>query len=163
MGLLGLFVYGTLEHGYWNHDHLCHGALAVATPPFASASTRGWGSRCSRFPTKTSWPAGPPIRWPMWPHRRTLRSGWDHNPTHAPKVPHGEPGAPCTGSWSSSRPQYRLPAIDRLKGIRPVGSSLYRRVLVAASVDGVRQLAWVYTVETTGIKRRRIVSGRWPE
>ena len=42
------------------------------------------------------------------------------------------------------------------------GSSLYRRVLVRASVDGTCELAWVYTVETTGIKRRRIVSGCWP-
>ena len=28
---------------------------------------------------------------------------------------------------------------------------------------GARELAWVYTVETTRIERRRIVSGCWPE
>ena len=43
------------------------------------------------------------------------------------------------------------------------GSSLYRRVLVPATVHGVRELAWVYTVEATRIKRRRIVSGCWPK
>ncbi len=32
-----------------------------------------------------------------------------------------------------------------------------------AAPHGARELAWVYTVETTGIKRCRIVSGRWPE
>ncbi len=60
-------------------------------------------------------------------------------------------------------PESRLPAIDRLEGFRPVGSRLYRRVLVPVIVEGARELAWVYTVETTGIKRRRIVSGCWPE
>ena len=60
-------------------------------------------------------------------------------------------------------PASRLPAIDRLEGFRPGGSSLYRRVLVPATVNGASELAWVYTVETTGIKRRRIVSGCWPE
>ena len=35
-------------------------------------------------------------------------------------------------------------------------------VRLPATVNGARELAWVYTVETTGIKRRRIVSGRWP-
>ena len=43
------------------------------------------------------------------------------------------------------------------------GSSLYRRVLVPATVNGACELAWVYTVETTDIKRRRIVSVCWPE
>ena len=57
----------------------------------------------------------------------------------------------------------RLPAIDRLEGFRPGGHSLYRRVLVPTAVDGFHELAWVYTVETIGIQRRRIVSGRWPE
>ena len=57
----------------------------------------------------------------------------------------------------------RLPAIDRLEGFRPGCSSLYLRVLVPATVNGACELAWVYTVETTGIKRRRIVSGCWPE
>ena len=60
-------------------------------------------------------------------------------------------------------PESRLPAIDRLEGFRPGASSLYRRVLVLVAVNGAHELAWVYTVETTGIKRRRIVSGCWPE
>ena len=60
-------------------------------------------------------------------------------------------------------PESRLPAIDRLEGFRPGGRSLYRRVLVPATVGDARKLAWVYTVATTGIKRRRIVSGCWPE
>ena len=55
-------------------------------------------------------------------------------------------------------PQSSLPAIDCLEGFRPGSSSLYRRVLVPATVHGVRKLAWVYTVEATRIK-----SGCWPK
>ena len=40
-------------------------------------------------------------------------------------------------------PESRLPAIDRLEGFRPGGSSLYRRVLVPVTVNGARELAWV--------------------
>ena len=81
------------------------------------------------------------------------------------------PERAIAGAWGAVRgellsfddPEFRLPAIDRLEGFRPGGSSLYRRVLVPATVNGARELAWVYTVETTRIKRRRIASGRWPE
>ena len=60
-------------------------------------------------------------------------------------------------------PASRLSAIDRLEGFRPGGSCLYRRVLVPAAANDASELAWVYTVETIGIKRRRIVSRCWPE
>ena len=54
-------------------------------------------------------------------------------------------------------------AIDRLERFYPGGSSLYRRVLIQAAVNGDRELAWIYTIEALGVKRRRIVSGRWLE
>ena len=41
-------------------------------------------------------------------------------------------------------PYSSLPPIDRLEGFRPGGSSLYRRLLVPATVEGARELAWVY-------------------
>ena len=53
--------------------------------------------------------------------------------------------------------------MDWLEGFRPGGRSLYRRVLVPVAVNAAQELAWVYTVEVTGIKRRRIVSGCWSE
>ena len=60
-------------------------------------------------------------------------------------------------------PYSSLPPIDRLEGFRPGGHSLYRRLLVPVTVNGARELAWVYTVEAIRIKWRRIVSGCWPE
>ena len=85
--------------------------------------------------------------------------------------PGPDPKSATVGAWGAvygelltfDDPETRLPPIDRLEGFRPGGSSLYRRVLVPAKVNGACELAWVYTVETTRIKRRRIVSGRWPE
>ena len=64
---------------------------------------------------------------------------------------------------SINDPESRLPAINRLEEFRQGGSSLYWRVLVPAVVNGARELAWLYAVEAIHIKRRRIVSGRWPE
>ena len=97
-----------------------------------------------------------------WPDRRACPAVWGHRPV---------PERATAGAWGAvygelltfNDPETRLPAIDRLEGFRPGGSSLYRRVLVPATVNGAGELAWVYTVETTRIKRRRIVTGWWPE
>ena len=53
-------------------------------------------------------------------------------------------------------PRTCLPPIDRLEGLHSGGRSLDRRVLVPATVEGARHLAWVYTVENLGISRHRI-------
>ena len=111
---------------------------------------------------RTSSPAALPTRWPTSPHRRTCPTRWRHPPTRPRKRHSGRLGRRVRGD-ALDDPESRLPAIDRLEGFRPGGSSLYRRVLVPATVSGARELAWVYTVETIRIKRRRIVSGRWPQ
>ena len=85
--------------------------------------------------------------------------------------PQPDPESATAGDWGTvygelitfEDPESRLPAIDRLEGFRPGGRSLYRRVLVPAIVKGASELAWVYTVEATGIKGRRIESGSWPQ
>ncbi|VBB41845.1 hypothetical protein TRIP_B180040 [uncultured Desulfatiglans sp.] len=56
------------------------------------------------------------------------------------------------GDWSRvygelltfNDPESRLPAIERLEGFRPGGSSLYRRVLVPVCITGMVQPAWRY-------------------
>ncbi len=80
------------------------------------------------------------------------------------------PECATTGAWGAVYGELLTfddpelpPARHRPPGFRPGASSLYRRVLVLVAVNGAHELAWVYTVETTGIKRRRIVSGCWPE
>ena len=81
------------------------------------------------------------------------------------------PECATAGAWGAvygelltfDDPESRLRGIDRLEGFRPEGRSLYRRVLVPATVNGVCELAWVYNVEATHIKRRRILSGCWSQ
>jgi gamma-glutamylcyclotransferase (GGCT)/AIG2-like uncharacterized protein YtfP len=41
-------------------------------------------------------------------------------------------------------PETRLPAIDRLEGFHPGGSSLYRRVLFPVRTNGGNLPAWLY-------------------
>ena len=53
--------------------------------------------------------------------------------------------------------------IDRLESFHPGSRCHYRCVLVPASVENIRRLAWVCVVENLGISRRRTASGRWPE
>jgi gamma-glutamylcyclotransferase (GGCT)/AIG2-like uncharacterized protein YtfP len=58
-------------------------------------------------------------------------------------------------------PEDRLPALDRLEGFDPDGSSPYRRVLVPAKTsggDGVLAWAYVVTEESPGI---HLPGGRW--
>ena len=113
---------------------------------------------------KTSSPAGTPTRSPTWPHRRACPVGCGHHPGLLPEgAKQGAWGAVYGELLTFDDPESRLHAIDRLEGFRPGGSSLYRRVLVPAAVNGSQELAWVYTAEVTGTKRRRIVAGHWPE
>ena len=131
--MLRLFVYGTLKRGYWTHTRFARACWRSGRREFAAVSTRAQASRSSRCRTRTSSPAG----------------AW---------------GAVYGELLTFDDPKSHLPGIDRLEGFRPGGPSLYRqRAGPPATVNGARELAWVYTVETTRIKRRRIVSGCWPE
>ena len=50
-------------------------------------------------------------------------------------------------------PETRLPAIDRLEGFRPGGSSLYRRVLVPVQADGAVCPVWLYVGAESTLSR----------
>ena len=165
MPLLRLFVYGTLKRGCRNHHVLLPGSLwRSERRPFGAASTRAPGIPFWRCPKMTSSPKAPPIPWPTRPPRRDCPIRCSPSTGSSRKAPQGMPWGAVYGELLTfDEPQTRLPPIDRLEGFRPAGRSLYRRVLVPATVDGARQLAWVYTVENLGIGRRRIESGRWPE
>jgi gamma-glutamylcyclotransferase (GGCT)/AIG2-like uncharacterized protein YtfP len=60
-------------------------------------------------------------------------------------------------------PETRLPAIDRLEGFRPGGTSLYRRVLVpVCNEHGMALPVWLYIGPSCLIDGRFLSSGRWP-
>ncbi len=163
-GVLRLFVYGTLKRGYWNHDAFCQGVLEVREAQVRGRLYEGPGFPLLEVPDEDILAHGTadPLDDVATQARLSARLGSCSQPV---------PESATAGAWGAvygelltfDDPEDRLPAIDRLEGFRPGASNLYRRVLVAATVDGARELAWVYKFETTRIKRRRIVSGCWSQ
>ena len=153
-----------LKRGYWNHEPFCEGALEIREARVRGRLYDGPGFPILEVPDKDilAYGTAEPLADVATQARLSSRVGSSSRPV---------PESATAGAWGAvygelltfDDPASRLPAIDRLEGFRPGGSSLYRRVLVPVTVDGAPELAWVYTVETTGIKQRRIVSGCWPE
>ena len=163
-GMLKLFVYGTLKRGYWNHDAFCEGVLEIREAQVRGRLYEGPGFPVLEVPDEDILAYGTVNHLADVATQAGLSDWVGSDPRPVPECA-------ATGAWGAvygelltfDDPESRLPAIDRLEGFRPGGSSLYRRVLVQVAVNDTRELAWVYAVETTGIKRCRIVSGRWPE
>ena len=161
---LTLFVYGTLKRGCRNHQDLCQGFVEVLEATVRGRLYEGPGYPILEVPEGDILAQGTtnPLADAATQLRLSgrVRAGLQQFPEAA-----------TAESWDTvygelftfDDPEIRLPSIDRLEGFHPGGRCLYRRVLVSASVEGAHQPAWVYVVETLGISRRRIASGRWPE
>ena len=153
--LLRLFVYGTLKRGFWNHDRFCRGVLNIR-----EAVVRG------RLYEMHSGIPGLQV-----PDGDVLAHGTsDVSADVATQarlseqvVSSPEPAlqSATAGDWGCvygeiltfNDPESRLPAIDRLEGFRPGGSSLYRRVLVPAQTDKAVCPVWLYVgTESTLIR-----------
>ena len=163
-GVLRLFVYGTLKRGYWNHDAFCEGVLEIREAQVRGRLYEGPGFPLLEVPDEDVLACGTADPLADVATQAGL-SDW------VGSSPEPDLGSATAGAWGAvygelltfDDPEFRLSATDRLEGFRPEGSSLYRRVLAPVRVNGVRELAWVYIVGTTGIKQLRIVSGSWPE
>ena len=159
LDLLRLFVYGTLKRGCWNHDRYCEGALEIREAWIRGRLYEGPGFPLLETPDEDVLAGGTTD--PLADVATQARlSAWVGSSLR-PDTEGATVGAVSGELIAFDDPVSRLPAIDHLEGFRPGGSSLYRRVLVPASVSGARELAWVYTVEAAGIKGRRIMSGSW--
>ncbi len=162
--VFSLFVYGTLKRGYWNHDAFCQGVLEIREAQVRGRLYEGPGFPVLEVPDEDVLAYGTANPLADVATQADLSDSMGSNPRPLPESATAGPWGAVSGELLTfDDPESRLPAIDRLEGFRPGGSSLYRRVLVPAAVNGPRELAWVYAVEETGIKRRRIVSGHWPE
>jgi gamma-glutamylcyclotransferase (GGCT)/AIG2-like uncharacterized protein YtfP len=139
---LRIFVYGTLKRGYSNHDRFCHGALHII-----EATVRG---RLYEMPSG--------IHVLQVPDESIVALGTSDplaDVATQEQILEQLPVGPDYESWDWEtidgelivfpKATLSLPPIDRLEGFRPESHSLYRRVLVAISVDGGEQtLAWCY-------------------
>ena len=162
--MLKLFVYGTLKSGCRNHQDFCRGYVELLEATVRGRLYEGPGYPILEVPEADILAHG--THDPLADTATQARlSHWVQAGLHpAPEGTTGETWDTVYGElFTFDDPQTRLPPIDRLEGFHPGGRSLYRRLLVPATVGGARQLAWVYAVENPGIRRRRITSGRWPE
>ncbi|MCY3758609.1 MAG: gamma-glutamylcyclotransferase [Acidobacteria bacterium] len=162
--MLKLFVYGTLKSGCRNHQHFCQGYVGLLEATVRGRLYEDPGYPILEVPEAdilaqgSTDPLADAARQVQLSHR--VQAGLQQLPEGAT----GEVWDTVYGElFTFDDPQTRLPPIDCLEGFHPGGRSLYRRVLVPATVEGANQLAWVYAVENLGTSRRRIPSGRWPE
>ena len=162
--MLNLFVYGTLKRGCRNHHGFCCGFVEVREASVRGRLFEGPGYPSLEVPEAdilaqgTTDPLADTATQARLSHR--VQAGVRQLPDAAT----GEAWDTVYGElFTFDDPRTCLPPIDRLEGFHPGGCSLYRRVLVPATVEGARHPAWVYAVENLGIGRRRIASGRWPE
>ena len=164
MPLLRLFAYGTLKRGCRNHHAFCRGFVEIREASVRGRLYQGPGYPILEVPEEDILAQGTTHPLADAATQARLSDPVRSKLQRFPESATGDPWGAVYGELLTfDDPQTRLPPIDRLEGFRPAGRSLYRRVQVRATVDGARQLAWVYTVENLGIGRRRIESGRWPE
>ena len=163
-GVLRLFVYGTLKRGCGNHERFCQGVLEIREGWIRGRLYEGPGFPLLEVPDEDILAIGTadPLADVATQARLSGPVGSCSQP-FPESTTGGDWGAVYGEMLTFGDPESRLRAIDHLEGFRPGGHSLYRRVLVRATVRSVCQLAWVYTVEATHIKGCRILPGCWPE
>ena len=162
--VLTLFVYGTLKRGFRNHQAFCRGFVEFREATVWGRLYEGPGYPILEVPEADILARGTADPLADAATQARLSNGVQAGLQQPPEGTTGETWDTVFGElFTFDDPRTRLPPIDRLEGFQPGGRGLYQRVLVPATVEGARQLAWVYVVEMLGISRRRIASGRWPE
>ena len=126
-GMLTLFVYGTLKRGYWNHDAFCEGVLEIREAQVRGRLYEGPGFPLLEVPHEDVLASGTgdPLADVATQARLSCRVGSCSGPVRE-SVTRGAWGAVSGELLTSDDSESRLPAIDRLEGFRPGGSSLYR-------------------------------------
>ena len=160
-GILRLFVYGTLKRGCWNHDRFCRGVLSVEEAvvrgrlyelpsgipvlevPGRDILARGTADPLADVATQSRFAEDLASILEPVPKRATA-SDWA--PVYGELLTFGDP-------------ETHLPAIDRLEGFHPGGSSLYRRVLVLVCSGGRTAPTWFYTAEAKQCSWRLLLDG----
>jgi gamma-glutamylcyclotransferase (GGCT)/AIG2-like uncharacterized protein YtfP len=163
-GMLKLFVYGTLKRGFWNHDRFCRGVLDIR-----EAEVRGRlyemhsGIPVLQVPDGDVLANGTPDPLADVATQARLSEQLASYPVPSlQSATAGDWGCVYGELLTFDDPENRLPAIDRLEGFHPGGSSLYRRVLVPICITGMAQPAWLYIGDSCLRPDLRLIpSGTW--
>ena len=175
-GILRLFVYGTLKRGCWNHERFCRGVLSVEDAvvrdhlyempsgipvlqvPEADILAHGTADPLADAAAQAR--SAEDLASILEPVPESATAG-DWAPVYLSAVPST---AQAGGEFLTfDDPETRLPAINRLQGVHPVGPSLYRRVLVPVCIrQEVVVGAWAYAGESEQRFRRLLLAGRRP-
>jgi len=164
-GMLRLFVYGTLKRGFWNHDRFCRGVLDIR-----EAEVRGRlyemhsGIPVLQVPDGDVLAHGTldPLADVATQARLSEQLASYLEPT-LKSAAAGDWGCVYGELLTFNDPETRLPAIDRLEGFRPGGSSLYRRILVPVCIEHGKTLpAWLYVGPTVWKDMSFLPLGKWP-
>jgi gamma-glutamylcyclotransferase (GGCT)/AIG2-like uncharacterized protein YtfP len=161
-GMLRIFVYGTLKRGFWNHDRFCRGVLDIR-----EAEVRGRlyemhsGIPVLQIPDRDVLAHGSPDPLADVATQARLSEQLASYPVPAlQSATAGDWGRVYGELLTFDDPETRLPAIDRLEGFRPGGSSLYKRVLVPVCIEHAMALpCWLY-VGANSVLNRAILTGR---
>jgi len=164
-GMLRLFVYGTLKRGFWNHDRFCRGVLDIR-----EAVVRGRlyemqsGIPVLQVPDGDVLAHGTPdVSADVATQARLSEQLASYPEPALQSATAGDRGRVYGELLTFDDPENRLPAIDRLEGFRPGGSSLYRRVLAPVCIEhGMALPAWVYVGPTVWKDMSFLPLGRWP-
>jgi len=164
-GMLRLFVYGTLKRGFWNHDRFCRGVLDIL-----EADVRGRLYEMHSGIPVLQVPDGDVLAHGTSDASADMATQARFSEQLA-SYPEPAQQSATAGDWGHvygelltfDDPENHLPAIDRLEGFHPGGSSLYKRVLVPVCIEYSMALpAWVYVGPTVWKDESFLPLGKWP-
>ena len=166
LGILRLFVYGSLKKGFSNHDRYCSGAIGIKP-----AHLHGRIFKLTpEFPTIVV-PESDILAFGSADTAYDLFLQEETAKREEAKRPRGEEDARETRTTrdringevlSFDDPETRLPAIDGLEEYQPGKDSLYSRVLVRVMFpDGFSTTAWTYAAGFDTGKLERYEGETW--
>ncbi len=137
--MLRVFVYGTLKHGYWNHDSRMSGSAAMEPATILGRlHIRHTGTPILEIPSENILARGSEhYNADAEAQRRFAGQAPDLTPNDKWIRVHGE-------LYTYSDPEVRLPRLDELEEYTPGRESLYDRILTWCGKN--RGVAWTYIV-----------------
>jgi gamma-glutamylcyclotransferase (GGCT)/AIG2-like uncharacterized protein YtfP len=167
--MLMIYVYGTLKHGFWNHDRYCKGVVEVTEGEVLGRLFElATGIPILEVPDNLVLAEG--TRDPRGDarlQREAAGESWEgllsppDEPSHTPEYGWGRVKGEI---MHFNDPLLRLPPMDHLEGYKPGDACHCRRLLYPARSGGCLVPVWLYAGDAARarVPRFPLRSGRWP-